>query len=58
MRFTSETTSNCVSERHFTLDGIPGNRPRTERDQRFTAHIREQAAAGEPVGSRHARMAC
>jgi hypothetical protein len=24
MRLTSETTSNGVSERHFTLDGIPG----------------------------------
>jgi dienelactone hydrolase len=105
MRFTSETTSNGVSERHFTLDGIPGvlwspadatgrrplvllghgggqhkkapgilaraqrfvsargfavaaidapghgDRPRTERDQRFTAQIRERIAAGEPVGS-------
>ena len=100
MRFTSETTSNGVSERHFTLDGIPGvlwspadatgtrplvllghgggqhknapgilaraqrfvsargfavaaidapghgDRPRTERDQRFTAHIRERMAPG------------
>jgi Lysophospholipase len=24
MRFTSQTTSNCVSERLFTLDDIPG----------------------------------
>lgn len=24
MRFTSQTTANGVSERHFTLDGIPG----------------------------------
>jgi fermentation-respiration switch protein FrsA (DUF1100 family) len=105
MRLTSETTSNGVSERHFTLDGIPGvlwspadatgsrplvllghgggqykkapgilaraqrfvsargfavaaidapghgDRPRTGRDHRFTAHIRERIAAGDPVGS-------
>ncbi len=105
MRFTSETTSNGVSERHFTLDGIPGvlwlpanvtgdrplvllghgggqhksapgvvarahrfvsargfaaaaidapghgDRPTTERDQRFAAHLRERITAGEPVGS-------
>lgn len=105
MLFTSETTANGVSERHFTLDDIPGvlwspadatgsrplvllghgggqhkeapgvlarahrfvtacgfavvaidapghgDRPRTERDQRFTAHLRERIAAGEPVVS-------
>jgi dienelactone hydrolase len=105
MLFTSETTANGVSERHFTLDHIPGvlwspvgatgsrplvllghgggqhkkapgilarahrfvtargfavvavdapghgDRPRTERDQRFTAHLRERMAASEPVGS-------
>jgi dienelactone hydrolase len=105
MLFTSETTANGVSERHFTLDDIPGvlwspadetgngplvllghgggqhkkapgmlaraqrfvtargfavvaidapghgDRPRTERDQRFTAHLRERMAASEPVGS-------
>ena len=105
MRFISETTSNGVSERHFTLDGIPGvlwspadatgsrplvllghgggqhkktpgilaraqlfvsargfavaaidapghgDRPRTERDEQFTARLRERIAAGEPTGS-------
>jgi dienelactone hydrolase len=105
MLFTSETTANGVSERHFTLDDIRGvlwspvgatgsrplvllghgggqhkkapgilarahrfvtargfavvavdapghgDRPRTERDQRFTAHLRERMAASEPVGS-------
>jgi dienelactone hydrolase len=105
MRFTSQLTSNGVSERHFTLDGIPGvlwspadatasrplvllghgggqhkkapallaraqrfvsargfavaaidapghgDRPRTEREQRFTALIGERRAAGEPVSS-------
>jgi pimeloyl-ACP methyl ester carboxylesterase len=109
MRFTSETTSNGVSERLFTLDGVPGvlwspadaaggrplvllghgggqhkrvqglvarahryvtahgfavaaidapghgDRPRTEREERFAAGIRERMAAGEPIGPEIAR---
>jgi hypothetical protein len=44
-----------VSARGFAVAAIDapghGDRPRTERDQRFTAHIRERIAAGEAVGS-------
>jgi pimeloyl-ACP methyl ester carboxylesterase len=103
MRFISETTIDGVSQRQFTLDGVPGvlwsatgaigdrplillahgggqhskapgivaragryvaagftalaidapghgDRPKTERDQRFSAGIRARIAAGEPVG--------
>jgi dienelactone hydrolase len=104
MRFISETTSDGVSERLFTLGDIPGvlwspagaadrrplvllghgggqhkkapglvararrlvtacgfavaaidapghgDRPRTDQDERFTADMRQRAAAGEPVG--------
>ncbi len=109
MRFTSQTTSDGVSERTFALDDIPGvlwspagatgsrplvllghgggqdkkapgvvararryvtacgfaaaaidapgfgDRPMTEQDAQFIAEIREQIAAGEPVGPRIAR---
>jgi dienelactone hydrolase len=106
MRFTSETTSNGVSEQDFTIDDIPGvlwspdtgssalillghgggqhkkapgmvgrarryvaagfavaaidapghgDRPKTERDKRFTAELRARMAAGEPVGPMAAR---
>ncbi len=109
MRFTSETTSDGVSERLFTLGDIPGvlwspagdaasrplvllghgggqhkgapgvaararryvtdcgfavaaidapghgDRPRTGRDERFSAGIGERMAAGEPVGPLVAR---
>jgi pimeloyl-ACP methyl ester carboxylesterase len=105
MRFTSQTTSTGVSERLFTVDGIPGvlwspadatgprplvllghgggqhknapgvlarahryaerfgfavaaidapghgDRPRTARDERFSAQLRQRMAAGEPVGA-------
>jgi pimeloyl-ACP methyl ester carboxylesterase len=103
MRLTSETTSNGVSERLFTVDDVPGvlwrpadaagsalvllghgggqhkraqgilarahryvttcgfavaaidapghgDRPRTQKDERFAADIRERIAAGEPIG--------
>lgn len=62
MRFTSETTSNGVSERLFTLADIPGvlwspadaaghgDRPKTEPDERFAAGIRERIAAGASIG--------
>jgi pimeloyl-ACP methyl ester carboxylesterase len=110
MRFTSETTADGISERHFTLNGTPGvlwapagaagrrplvlvghgggqhktapgvvarahrfvtacgfavaaidapghgDRPRTEQDERFIAWVREQTAAGEPVGPEIARQ--
>jgi dienelactone hydrolase len=109
MRFTSDTISNGISERLFTLGDIPGvlwspagatsaralvllshgggqhkkaqgimarahryvtacgfavaaidapghgDRPRTERDERFVAGMRERMAAGEPVGQHIAR---
>jgi pimeloyl-ACP methyl ester carboxylesterase len=103
MRFTSEATSNGVSERLFTVDEVPGvlwtpadaagsalvllghgggqhkraqglvarahryvkacgfavaaidapghgDRPRTDKDERFAVDIRERIAAGEPIG--------
>ncbi len=105
MRFTSQTTANGVSERLFTVDGIPGvlwspadapgprplmllghgggqhknapgvlarahryaarfgfavaaidapghgDRPRTAHDEEFSAQLRRNMAAGEPVGA-------